>query len=272
MAELCNEWARKEKVDLKLDFITSQGCKLLLTIMSQGMAESGHDILPFPTWFVAAHHRNLSPVDDIMEPLIKQNGNVVPLVEYLGKHNERWLGVPSTPGSMMKDLCARVDLFKKHVGLDQVGAPTDLYNSPATKFVAGFIGSPAMNFVPCRLEQSEDELRIRLNDDIAFPVPADRVGRDRAHLNSTNLVFGLRPEHIFGERQYLEPDQRVFESDIEVTEEMGMDTLICFSINGAEVCGRVSPKAGARPGGRLRLFADLNNNMHLMDDDSGAVL
>jgi multiple sugar transport system ATP-binding protein len=158
-----------------------------------------------------------------------------------------------------------------HGRIEQVGAPTDLYNSPATKFVAGFIGSPAMNFVPCRLEQSEEELRIRLNDDIAFPVPADRVGRYRAHLNSTNLVFGLRPEHIFGERQHLEPDQRVFESDIEVTEEMGMDTLIYFSINGAEVCGRVSPKAGARPGGRLRLVADLNN-MHLMDDDSGAVL
>jgi ABC-type glycerol-3-phosphate transport system substrate-binding protein len=118
MAELCNEWARKEKVDLKLDFITSQGRKLLLTITSQGMAKSGHDILPFPTWFVAAHRRNLTPVDDIMEPLIKQNGNVVPLVEYLGKHNGRWLGVPSTPGSMMKDPCARVDLFKKHVGLD----------------------------------------------------------------------------------------------------------------------------------------------------------
>jgi multiple sugar transport system ATP-binding protein len=50
-----------------------------------------------------------------------------------------------------------------------------------------------------------------------------------------------------------------------------MDTPVYFTVNGAEECGRVSPKAGAHPGGPLRLVADLNN-MHLMDDDSGAML
>ena len=49
MAELRNEWAKKEKVDLKLDFISSYGRKLLLTVTSQGMTKAGHDILPFPT-------------------------------------------------------------------------------------------------------------------------------------------------------------------------------------------------------------------------------
>ena len=118
LAQLCNEWAAKEKVDLKIDFITSQGRKLLLTITSQGMAKSGHDMLPFPIWQVAGQQRNLEPVDDIMEPLLKQNGNVPAVVEYLGKHDGRWLGVPSTPGSMLKDPCARIDLFKKHAGID----------------------------------------------------------------------------------------------------------------------------------------------------------
>ena len=118
LAELCNEWAAKEKVDLKIDFITSQGRKLLLTITSQGMAKSGHDILPFPIWLVAGQQRNLEPVDDIMAPLIKQNGGVDPVHEYLGKHGGRWLGVPSTPGSMMKEPCGRIDLIKKYAGID----------------------------------------------------------------------------------------------------------------------------------------------------------
>ena len=85
LTKLCKEWAAKEKVDLKIDYITSQGRKLLLTVTSQGMAKSGHDILPFATWTVAAQQRNLEPVDDIMKPLIQQNGEVVPVVEYLGK-------------------------------------------------------------------------------------------------------------------------------------------------------------------------------------------
>ena len=118
LTKLCNEWAAKEKVDLKIDYITSQGSKLLLTVTSQGMAKSGHDILPFATWSVAAQQQNLEPVDDIMKPLIQQNGKVDPVVEYLGKLDGHWLGVPATPGSQMKDPCARIDLFKKHAGLD----------------------------------------------------------------------------------------------------------------------------------------------------------
>src|SRR6188472_1871890 len=54
--------------------------------------------------------------------------------------------------------------------IEQVGAPNDLYHSPATKFVAGFIGSPAMNFIPCRLEEAAGGLRVRLSDKLSFPV------------------------------------------------------------------------------------------------------
>ena len=55
--------------------------------------------------------------------------------------------------------------------IEQVGTPNDLYHSPATKFVAGFIGSPAMNFIPCQLEQAAGALRVRLTDKLSFPVP-----------------------------------------------------------------------------------------------------
>src|SRR6266404_3282209 len=130
LTKLCNEWAAKEKVDLKIDYITSQGSKILLTIASEAQAKSGHDILALPTWYATAQARNLEPVDDIVEPLIAQFGNAVAVVEYLGKQNGRWLAVPATPGSQTKPPCGRIDLFKQHVGLDltrmyPVGAPPD---------------------------------------------------------------------------------------------------------------------------------------------------
>jgi multiple sugar transport system ATP-binding protein len=155
--------------------------------------------------------------------------------------------------------------------IEQVGVPTDLYNAPATKFVAGFIGSPAMNLIPCTLEGASEELSVRLNDKIRFPVPTDRLDRYRPHLNNPSLLFGLRPEHIFEERPNAEPGQHKFETPIDVTEQMGMDTLIYFEVNQTQVCGRVSPKAGAQVGASMRLLADMNN-MHLIDDESGKVI
>jgi len=155
--------------------------------------------------------------------------------------------------------------------IEQVGAPNDLYHSPRTKFVAGFIGSPAMNFLPCALEEAAGGLRVRLSDELAFPVPQERSSRYRSHLNHGRLLFGLRPEHIMEQRQHLEPNQHPFEVELEVTEPMGMETLVYFLVRGTEVCGRVNPNSGARDGARMKLVADLNN-IHLIDDESGKVL
>ena len=64
--------------------------------------------------------------------------------------------------------------------IEQVGTPNDLYHSPATRFVAGFIGSPAMNFIPCQLEQAAGALRVRLTDKLSFPVPDGRTAATAA--------------------------------------------------------------------------------------------
>src|ERR671927_1625219 len=61
--------------------------------------------------------------------------------------------------------------------IEQIGTPNELYHKPATRFVAGFIGSPAMNFIPCRLEQAGDALNVRLSYTISFAVPAGRLER-----------------------------------------------------------------------------------------------
>ena len=155
--------------------------------------------------------------------------------------------------------------------IEQVGTPNDLYHFPATRFVAGFIGSPSMNFISCRLEEAGGGLQVRLAPDLAFPVPADRVKRYQPHLANTSLLFGLRPEHIIEQRPHIEPNQHLFEVQLEVTEPMGMETMVFFSINGTEVCGRVNPNSGARDGHPMKLVADLAN-MHLIEEAGGKVL
>jgi len=158
-----------------------------------------------------------------------------------------------------------------HGIIEQVGTPHQLYHSPKTRFVAGFIGSPAMNFIPCRMENGSGGLSVRITDQLTFPVPEARAGHYRSHAANGKLLLGLRPEHITEARQHLEPGTVPFEAKLDVTEPMGMETLVYFPLNGAQVCGRVNPNAGAKDGAPLRLAADLNN-MHLIDEASGQVI
>ncbi len=158
-----------------------------------------------------------------------------------------------------------------HGIIEQVGTPHQLYHNPRTRFVAGFIGSPAMNFIPCRVEEANGSLNVRLTDELAFPVPAARAAQYQNHKQNGKLLLGLRPEHITEAGQHLEPGEVPFEAKLEVTEPMGMETLVYFPVNGTQVCGRVNPNAGARDGAPLRLAANLNN-MHLIDEASGQVI
>jgi len=155
--------------------------------------------------------------------------------------------------------------------VEQIGAPLDLYDRPANLFVAGFIGSPAMNLMPCQLEEAAGGLRVRLSPELELPVPRERTGRYRPHAGKARLLFGLRPEHIIEQRPHLDPGQQPFEAKINVVEPMGMETLVYFAVNGSEVCGRVEPAAASGEGSRMKLVADLRR-MHLIDDSTGSVL
>jgi multiple sugar transport system ATP-binding protein len=155
--------------------------------------------------------------------------------------------------------------------IEQIGAPNDLYHAPKTRFVAGFIGSPAMNFIPCRLEDANGALQVRLSDQIVLPVPAARVARYRPHVGREGITFGLRPEHLTEDKSNGGKPHATIDTVLEVTEPLGMETLVFFTIKGIDVCGRVDPNAGAREGVRMKLAANLDN-MHLIEDASGAVL
>ena len=115
---LIDEWAAKEKVEVNIDFITSQGNKLLLTGAAEAQAKSGHDVFAFSTWLPSRYADQLVAMNDVMEPLIKQNGAVNATVEYLGKVDGKWLGVPATVGSQIKGPCSRIDLMKDLAGID----------------------------------------------------------------------------------------------------------------------------------------------------------
>ena len=155
--------------------------------------------------------------------------------------------------------------------IEQIGTPNELYHKPATRFVAGFIGSPAMNFIPCRLEDVGGTLQIRLTDRIAFPLPPARAARYNSLPRTDKLLLGLRPEHLTESHAHLEPGVETFDTVLDVTEPMGMETLVYFGLDGTPVCGRVNPNAGAKDGAPMRLAMDLNN-MHLLNEATGAVL
>ncbi len=155
--------------------------------------------------------------------------------------------------------------------IEQIGTPNDLYHKPATRFVAGFIGSPAMNFVPCRLEEMSGRINLRLTDRLSFPLPGPRAARYQKASRDDKLLLGIRPEHITEARPHLDPGIEPFDAMLDVTEPMGMETLVYFTLEGTQVCGRVNPGVGAREGAPLRMAVDLNN-MHLLNEGTGAVL
>lgn len=130
LAKLCREWAAKEKVDLTVDFITSQGDKLALTATAEGQARSGHDILQMSDWYAAAQADNLEPVDELVTGLIKEHGKVLLGSEYIGKQKGHWIAVPTGLQTTGQIPCARIDYFKQFVGFDPsrmypAGGPPD---------------------------------------------------------------------------------------------------------------------------------------------------
>jgi len=116
--QICQEWAKKEKVELKIDYITSQGNKIMMTATAEAQAQAGHDMLQMIAWYPQSLAKQLEPVDDVMNGLVKANGKVEPAIEYLGKSGGHWIAVPAITGTQVKPPCARLDLLKQHCGID----------------------------------------------------------------------------------------------------------------------------------------------------------
>ncbi len=138
MRKLCETWAAREKVDLQIDFVSTNGDKILLTLAAEGQARSGHDVVTIPSWYVSGQVERLEPVDDLIAQLTQQNGKIDRTAEYLGKFDGHWAALPVSSGSPTLPACARIDLMQQHAGIDitkmyPAGAPpnaelTDKWN------------------------------------------------------------------------------------------------------------------------------------------------
>jgi len=118
MTKLCNEWAAKEKVEIKIDFVTSQGDKLMITSAAEAQAKSGHDMITLPSWYGPAHTAELENSDDVWAELIKRHGPTTASMTYIGKQDGHWIAPPAIPNTLTLPSVGRIDIFKEAVGLD----------------------------------------------------------------------------------------------------------------------------------------------------------
>ncbi len=156
--------------------------------------------------------------------------------------------------------------------IQQLGAPQELYDHPANLFVAGFIGSPSMNFFPGAKVATDNGLKVILEGVGQVPVPALYADRAKA-ASGRNLTFGIRPSHL--EDAAVVRDSAVegvenstIEGNVDVVENLGNELQVYLTAAGRTVTATLSPRSSVTPGKRVRLFVD-SDHIHLFDTDSG---
>ncbi|MDP4153652.1 MAG: sn-glycerol-3-phosphate ABC transporter ATP-binding protein UgpC [Bacillota bacterium] len=152
--------------------------------------------------------------------------------------------------------------------IQQIDSPTNLYNTPANLFVAGFMGSPQMNFITATLTEEGGVAYLKYGKN-TLKLP-DSKGKNPAlkEYFGKEVIFGIRPEHIHDEEMYLStiPDG-IIDAKIEVTELMGAETYLHFVTEGFNATARVSPNTTAKPGDLIKMTIDVNK-IHLFDKDT----
>ena len=145
-----------------------------------------------------------------------------------------------------------------HDGIvEQVGSPLELYDNPANTFVAGFIGSPAMNFFQGTLRRNNG-IWVEADDGTKLPAPGEVGGSD-----GQKVVYGVRPEHLT-----LSGGSNGVPAKVEVVEPTGADTLVFSKIAGVHTCAVFSERHEFHPGQEIRLQPRLDV-VHLFDAASG---
>lgn len=118
MKKLIDAWAEKNKVDVQLDFLTSIGSKINITMSAEAQAKTGHDVFAFDSWTVQQFGDSLEPMDAVMKRLIAKYGKLGHAYEYLGVSQGHWLAVPVSWGSSPLTPCGRISLLKKFANDD----------------------------------------------------------------------------------------------------------------------------------------------------------
>jgi len=159
-------------------------------------------------------------------------------------------------------MASRIAVMKDGV-LQQIDTPQNLYDHPDNIFVAGFIGSPSMNFFDARLKSDGGRTVVDCGI-FHLTVPEGKDGPYKAHIGK-DVVFGVRPEDIH-DPAFAPPDihQAPVDARVDVTELMGNEVFLYLVTGDKNFVGRVDPRSKARIGDNLQVTLNLDN-MHLFD-------
>ena len=152
--------------------------------------------------------------------------------------------------------------------VQQVDTPQFLYENPCNMFVAGFLGSPQMNFIDAVLTQKADGIYASFGGfDVKVPDSKNEGGKLNTLVNH-RVVIGIRPEHVHDEPEFLERyADSVVEADVDVTEMMGNETYLYLTLAGNSFTARVSPTTTSKAGDKVKV-ALVSSKMHIFDRET----
>ena len=162
--------------------------------------------------------------------------------------------------------------------IQQVDTPHKLYDQPCNMFVAGFIGSPQMNFIESKLIKKGDDFYVEFGSEdtkttrgvkYQIKLPAEKNEKNVLDAyEDKEVMMGIRPEDVHDEPRYLEmfADNKI-KADVEVTELMGAETFLYLNVEGFSFTARVEPTSTARPSDNIDIVID-NTKIHLFDKET----
>ncbi len=162
--------------------------------------------------------------------------------------------------------------------IQQVDTPTNLYNNPVNQFVAGFIGSPQMNFIDAKLLKKDGKYLVEFGSEdtkttrgVKYTVEVPESKADAEVLEpmvNKEVVLGIRPECIHDEEMFLSTAKTgIINTTVEVTEMMGAETYLYLVCEGIPLTARVSPRSTARPQDEIKVALD-PNRIHIFDKET----
>jgi len=164
-------------------------------------------------------------------------------------------------------LGTRIVVLKDGI-IQQVDTPNNLYTKPNNLFVAGFIGSPQMNFIETKVTKSGDDILLSFgSEEIKLPKEKAKKLIDGGYVGK-DVIMGIRPEDLHDEQPFLEasPDS-IIKCKVEVTEMLGAEIFLYMTCNGQNLTARVDPRSQAKPGDIIKVALDVNR-IHVFDKDT----
>ena len=170
-------------------------------------------------------------------------------------------------------LGTRIVVMKDGI-VQQVDSPKNLYDKPVNLFVAGFMGSPQMNFIDAEVEKVGSEIKLHIGQARTYiTVPAEQAKRleEGGYVGKT-VVMGIRPEDIHIEESFIanSPDS-AFKTTIRIYELLGAEVYLYFDVEGFDCTARVNSNTEARPGDEVTFAMDLSK-LHIFDKDTEKVI